>query len=449
MDPAPGAPGAPDHAPRHLRLVPTLLLVALALGAGVAGFAALARQRKEPARSPTAVPRTAVRAPAVARATHRETLTGYGRARPLRRARVAAELAATVLRVAPELEAGTRVASGTALVWLDDRDARAAAAGATARVAAARAALERAEADAAAVTEQHAAASGELAAARRELARVRGLVPQAASASEVDAQQMVVSVREQTTLALAGRLRTTAADVAARAADVRAAEAAEAAAALDVERSVVRAPWDGVIVSRAAQPGERVTPGAVLFDLVDPARVEVAVALPAARFGDVAAGAAASVRLHEDGAAVWSGSVARVAPAVDAERSTFDVFLEIEARAADSGAPVPPGAFVVAEVAGRTTADVFAVPREALVGDRLFVVELGAALADGGGRHEAVVHERRPHVARRLPDVVLVDSGLEPGERVVVTAVDRVAEGTHVIVLADAEGDAPADGTPR
>jgi hypothetical protein len=61
---------------------------------------------------------------------------------------------------------------------------------------------------------------------------------------------------------------------------------------------------------------------------------------------------------------------------------------------------------------------------------------------------EAIVAERMPAIARRLPEVALVESGLAAGELLVVTNLQQVAEGGRVRLVGDAseqvQGPKPA-----
>jgi RND family efflux transporter MFP subunit len=415
----------------------SLVLAAVIVGLGFAGFEILSAQAKPPERAAVAPLRTAVHVQPARRAPHREMLTGYGRARALRRAAVPAEIAATVSWVSPRLEAGRLVEEGEELVRLDPRDAQSAADEAVARLAQAEARLLRARGDRESLTAQIEVAARELTTTERELERLLELESKATSPSEVDAQRMAVAIREQAVLSLQGRRTSAAADERTAEAEIAAARSALEKARHDLERATVGAPYAGSIVERVAQPGERVAPGTVLFAIVDLRHVEIPVSLPASRHGEVAVGAAAEVRLREGGDVVWTGTVSRVSPDVDTERRTFEAFLDVVADEGRAAAVVAPGSFVVATIEGRVTDDVVAVPREAFVADALYVAEPDGPVDETSGARPALIHERRPGVVRRLPDMVLVRDGIEPGDLIVVTGVSEVAEGARVLVLDD------------
>ncbi len=433
-----------------LRVVLSIVLIVLIAGGGIGAFSTLMSLKKPPARTAGSPPRTAVQVEVATRRAHHEVVGGYGRARPLRAADVAAEVAALVVSVADELEAGSHVDAGAELVRLDDRDFKLALARARSTVRQSQAEVTRDRSISENLDAQIITATSELETSERELDRIRGLARKgAASPSELDGQTMQTSARKLAVLALESRRATSVADVERGKAGLERAEAAVAEAQNNLDRTVIRAPYAGRIVARSAQPGSRVAPGALLFRIVDTTRVEVPIALAAARFGSVRIGARASLRLSESGSVVWEGTVARVSPGVDADSRTFQAFLVVEAPAA-SGAdataesPVPPGAFVVAEIESTVHQNVFVIPRAAFIGDIVYLAtetpSEGSA-AEAGSRRQALVHERRPEVLLRLPDVVLARGGLEEGELVVVSNVEDIADGTRVRLIETGAAD--------
>ncbi|MCS7100056.1 MAG: efflux RND transporter periplasmic adaptor subunit, partial [Burkholderiaceae bacterium] len=153
--------------------------------------------------------------------------------------RLAAEIAARI--VAIPVDVGQRVAAGAVVVQLDDADARLA--------------LVQAEA-------AFAAAQARLALAESQLARARELRAQAFISPEALTQR-------ETELAVVR-------------AEVGSAEAALAAARRTLQKTVVRAPFAGVVMARPGQVGEIAQPGAPLLVLKDAAPPEIASPIPAA-----------------------------------------------------------------------------------------------------------------------------------------------------------------------
>jgi RND family efflux transporter MFP subunit len=411
-----------------VRVAISLALIVFLLAAGVRGYYILLAMRKQSVRSDKAPPRTAVSVERVTRSRHQERLTGYGRARALRQSVVDAEVGGVIRSLAPQLEAGATVAAGAELVKLDAREYEAAVARAEARLKQAQAGAERQKSTLVNLEKQLEVTRTELDSSRRERDRLRDLARSGhASQSEYDEQRLRTAVVERSELALQERFGNAEADLLRAEAEIAAGEADVATARLDLERTVIRAPYAGEIVRRDAQIGSRVAPGEPLFEIVDTSRIEVPLSLPASRFGEVRVGAHAAIRLTESGRVVWEGGVARVSPGVNSDQRTFRCFLVVEAA---SRSPVPPGAFVVATVDGTVEEDVIVLPRAAFVGDVVYVAE-----PDGEQEGVFVARERRPKVRRMLPSVALVEEGLEVDEEVLVSNVEEVADGTRVRVI--------------
>jgi len=144
-------------------------------------------------------------------------------------------------------------------------------------------------------------------------------------------------------------------------ADVQAAEAADAIARLNLERSRVRAPFSGAVAQRVASAGDYVSVGARIVRLVqtDPLRLRLDV--PERESVSVRAGQLVRVRVEGD-TNVYSGRLARVAPAI---RET-DRMLPIEADVPNPG-NLRASLFARAEIIVNEREEVVSVPQGALV----------------------------------------------------------------------------------
>ncbi|MCZ6785942.1 MAG: efflux RND transporter periplasmic adaptor subunit [Planctomycetota bacterium] len=411
------------------RVILSVVLIVGSLGLGLGAFFALWSARKPPAKRETVLPFITVRTEEVTRGPYREMLTGYGRARALRRAEVAAEVAGLVEETS--LEAGALVKEGTVLVRLDDRDLKNELAMRKARLDQTRAERDRLDVERESLELQHTTANEELQAAQRELDRLVTLVEtKVATQSELDSQRMLTALTRKATQELKGRVDRVEPEKRRLDAAIAAASADLDRAHHDLERAVIRSPFDGRIVERKVNQGDRVAVGTTLFSVVDLERIEIPVALPASRYGEVIPGSAAVVRLKAGAEPVWRGQVARVSPVVSDRDRTFFAYLVVE----DEKTPIPPGAFVIASIGGRRYDDVIAVPRTAFVGDTVFVAVKV--------RKETQAQARTPEVAALLPQVALVRGGLESGDRIIVTNLEQVADQT-VVVEAPSAPDSP------
>jgi RND family efflux transporter MFP subunit len=261
----------------------------------------------------------------------------------------------------------------------------------------------------------------ELAASEREVSRIQGLEGRGgATKSELDKERLRFLVRRGAILELEGRQASLEAQIERNRFESAEIETAVAEAQLDLARAVIHAPYAGVIVEKEVEVGARVAPGTVLFELVDLARIEIPVALPASRYGEVEVGAPASVRIGT-GVEPRRGTIARLAPRVSTEDRTFFAYVVLENVAGT--APVPPGAFVTAQVDGRRFADVIVLPRTAFVGRQVYVHQSGVARV------------REPSVRYTLPHVLIADGGLEEGDELILTNLEEIADGTRVMPI--------------
>jgi len=139
---------------------------------------------------------------------------------------------------------------------------------------------------------------------------------------------------------------------AANAAQMAAVLAQGAGKSLEVDDCILRAPFDGEVSLRLADPGSFVRPGSAILEVVDRTTVRLAAAVPEVDFAAVPPRTPVEVHLLADGRRVV-GEVARRAPAADPGTRTivFEVELPNAAREipvgttaeihVDVGAPVP------------------------------------------------------------------------------------------------------------
>lgn len=213
--------------------------------------------------------------------------------------------------------------------------------------------------------------------------------------------------------------RRAAAVTAAAQVDVAAAQLAEARARL--ERTEIRAPDDGIVLTRSAEVGQFPTPGGdPLFRLSRGSEVEVRAQLAEQDLPRVAVGQAATVRLTGI-AQPFEGRVRLVGPVIDPQTRLGWMRVDLE--------PHPmlrPGAFARGEV------DVGTSERP--------VLPQTAVLSDASGTYVMVVGQdgrvakRAVRVIDTKPRGVVIGEGLNGDERIVATAAAFLREGEQVRV---------------
>ncbi|MEM7349558.1 MAG: efflux RND transporter periplasmic adaptor subunit [Acidobacteriota bacterium] len=233
---------------------------------------------------------------------------------------------------------------------------------------------------------------------------------------------------------------------------LRAAEAELGMARLALERTQIRAPFDGRVHSKAVDLGQYLTPGQAVATIhaIDYAEVRLPVPdrqlafldLPLTfRNGTSGSGLDATLSARFSGRQQrWHGQVVRTEGELDRRSRMLNLVVRVEdpyGRRQPGKTPLAVGLFVDAEIAGRTVSG-FLLPRSALRG------ESQALVVDEEDR----LRIRDVEVVRVDREMVVVGDGLLAGERVCVSPLDTVVDGMRVRTL-DVEGPAAAPRSPQ
>lgn len=190
---------------------------------------------------------------------------------------------------------------------------------------------------------------------------------------------------------------------------------------LQLERTRVRAPFDGVVTERLRTPGEHTSPGDEIVRMVDPDSLEVVARAPLSSLAFVAAGT--ELQFHSQRHA-GSGTVRTLVPFGDSRSHMFELRVSIESSSWRAGEnvrlSVPTGA----------PTEVLAVPRDALVLRREGASVFRVNENDTAERVEVI-----PGVG--AGELVAVTGQIAPGDRVVVRGAERLRAGQPVNILGD------------
>ena len=220
---------------------------------------------------------------------------------------------------------------------------------------------------------------------------------------------------------------------------LEAAQAELQAVKLQRDRTTVRAPFDGRVRLAALNVGQYVRPGQQMGSIyaVDVAEVRLPlsdrqlslVEVPN-RFQDAVAPPLPEVTLTEKFAGrtyTWKGQVVRAEGGVDERNRLLYVVAQVQdPYAADPNQPGRPelvaGSFVEATIDGRRFENVFEVPRKALRNSsQLWVVDGNSQLRE---REVAIIYKGK--------DSIYISSGLQNGDRVVLSQMDIAVDGMTV-----------------
>jgi len=330
--------------------------------------------------------------------------SGYVTAR--RQATVSAKITGKVTEVL--IEEGMRVKEGAVLARLDDTEARA----------------------------QRDLARAQFAAARSQEGEIRAQLEQAERdyrrQQELFARQLVPAQALDAALAQRDTLR---ARLANNAEQIRVARESVAVAQVQLDNTVILAPFSGVVIAKAAQPGEMISPISAgggftrtgIGTIVDMDSLEIQVDVNESYINRVVSGQPVQATLNAYPDWKIPGSVIAIIPTADRSKATVKVRIAIDAKdpriVPDMGARV---AFLSApSAAPRTPAPVVVlVPVDAVRGDGATAVVF--VYADGRV-------QRRPVTAGQTVggDREIV-AGLRAGERVVMSPPATLKDGDPV-----------------
>lgn len=205
----------------------------------------------------------------------------------------------------------------------------------------------------------------------------------------------------------------------------------------ELERTRIRAPFDGVIGTRLVSPGARVTPDDLLarIDAVDP--MELAFTIPEVALPLATVGTDFELTVAAYPERRFPGVVTFISPTVDTETRR----ILVKGRVPNAERLLSPGMFatVSAELGERTG---FLVPEDAVVSDPggFFVWRIGA---DENAERVSV------SVGVRQADRVEIEADLQPGDRIVTAGTHKVRAGAKVTPVAAATAaPAPAVSEP-
>lgn len=210
---------------------------------------------------------------------------------------------------------------------------------------------------------------------------------------------------------------------------VEAASSALDKATMDLARTGIRAPFDGIVVSEGAEKGQVVAPQQVLATLVSTDEVWVLVSVPVASLsqltfaqGDGEGTSATVTREGTSGAGTrdtWPGEALRVLAELDSAGRMARVVVRVP-RPFDGehGTPLLIGSYVSVTFEARSPEGWMEIPM--------------VALRDNGEVHvmrEGTLHVQKVEVAWKTRDVVYLRSGLNEGDRVITSTIATPVAG--------------------
>jgi RND family efflux transporter MFP subunit len=263
------------------------------------------------------------------------------------------------------------------------------------------------------------------------LAELRDAEANFRRSQELLGKKFISEAQHSTDLARVDKAR---AAVASQRAAVNSARANREAAEVAVEQTLIRAPFDAIVLTKNADVGDNITPlssaagakGAVVT-VADMDTLEVEADVAESSIGKIAVNQPCEVQLDALPDIRLAAAVSRIVPTVDRSKAT----VLVKVRFIDKDSRVLPD----------MSAKVAFLERPPAAEDKKPVPALQArAIVEREGRKVAfAIRDGRAHrvevdTGRKLGDLVELRSGLQPGERVVLEPGEKLRDGASVAV---------------
>lgn len=323
-------------------------------------------------------------------------VSSEGNVQPKVETKIVAQVAGEVTELSPSLVAGGDFSKGDVLLKLDPRDYEIA-------LARSEATLSRA------MAEQRFAAE--------EASRVKSLYnDELTSIAQLQNAQRLASVAD---------------------AALQDAKASLDRARIDLDRSVIKAPFNGRVRTEDIDIGQYVPKGAMVAKVYDTDRLEVRLPLADAQLAyldpryaqtGLAGNMPASVILTADYAGTeqsWGAKLLRTEGDISTKSRFLYVIAEVTETVNSNGVRLPVGLFVDASIQGRTVDNLVSIPRTALRPDNSVMV------IDDDER----LHFRDVSIFKLSDSNAIIASGLASGERISISPLQFVVEGMPVTVI--------------
>ena len=418
------------------------LLFWVPVGLGVLAVVYAVRSREAPTRIEPEERITAVRVVEAASVRVVPRALGHGSVKPGKVWEAVGEVGGTVVYRHPELRRGAILAAGTELLRIDPTDYRHAVAEIEANIRAADAQLSLLEVRAVNAKRSLAIEERNLALARKQLARTRELLRRGAvSQSEADREERAVLTSEQAVQNLRNSVKLLPAERAVQQAQRDRLKHALETARHNLERTTVVAPFTCRIAAVNVELAQFAAKGQVWVEADGLEVAEVIAQVPMSRVlallqsrcrSAPEAGAViprlreeirAVVRLRSGDVAIeWPARFSRMSDTVDPRTRTVGVIVAVDQpyreALAEGRPPLVKNMYVEVELRGSPRPEAVVIPRTALRGGRVHVV-------NGEDRLES----REVVVDFTQANWAALRSGLTAGERVVISDLPFAGEG--------------------
>ncbi|MEP3048746.1 MAG: HlyD family efflux transporter periplasmic adaptor subunit [Roseibium sp.] len=408
------------------------------------GMNTLVATRPDVPKQPPQEKSYAVETITASRGDHAPVINVFGETTAGREVDLRALVGGEVIEVHPGLKAGGKVQKGEVLVAIDQFDYLGALTEAQANLAEAHAALVENQGRVVLEEANLVRAREQLEFAQRDLQRAEELLGTGAITERtLDDRKLLLSQRQQNLEQTQNRLALEEAKVIQKQAGIDRAEWRLENAERQLENTVLVAPFDAIVRSEAAELGRLVNVNDAVVSLYSSDEFEVRFTLSDNQYGRLIADNGTVVDrpvevvwyLGND-PIVYPAKVIRIGADVASARGGVDLIATMDTTTAK--VPLRPGAFVDVSLDDRTYENSFRIPETAYYGDGVVYI-----VKDGRLKQRAVT-------PLAIDDgSILVESGLEPGDTVLVTRIPEAGTGLLVVDVKNEPVDAEPEVSPN
>jgi len=381
-------------APKKSRTALKIILPLLILIAGFTGFKMLSQMKKTPHRQPPQQQGVLVDIVNPISGDYQVTVHATGTARAAREISLVPEVSGKVIKISPQLVSGGRFRKGEMLLKIDPSNYQ---------LAVEKARSDIARAEVALATEQ-------------EQAKLALDEWQRIDIADKGEPGPLVSREIQ--------LKQQRANLAAAKANLKLAE-------LNLQRTTLKAPFNGRISQEQVDLGQYLRAGSSIGKLSGTDRAEIYVPLPYAELqwleipknNSQKKGATVDISLPGQSHPRWQGKIIRSLGEIDPTTRMATVIVAVDSPYNQSQstdqADLETGMFVDIQLKGKSLKNIVTIPRKALRNNRqVWVIN-----------NENRLQIKQVEIARREKDRLLVSDGLDANDRIVTTSLAAAAEG--------------------
>ena len=416
----------------------------------------MVKNKQEPNRPPTEESRRAVHVVTVQPMTVIPRVTGYGYVEATETWEAITEVSGKVVAMHPELKKGAFLAKDTLLLRIDPQSYGLAKTKGQASVMSIEAQLTELDQQRKNTEKLLSIEKEALALTHKEIERKRQLQRKGyLSQSELDNEEKNLLARDAAVKNHLNTLALIPSQEQALLAQKKSNVSSLGEMQLDLERTEIRAPFDCRIAEVNVEVNEYAKQGTVLLKAINIASVEIPVKLAPGEFvnllpaefsvTDVFAGNITMEKIREqfgvkaevrlpmfNREATWEGTFRRTSASVDLQTGALTIFIAVSSpyEKMEQGVrpPLMPNLYCEVELQGRSRADRYLVPINAVHDGRVYLLNKESRLSSQPVTVEMV-----------MDDYAVIHEGLQPGEMVVLTDLVPAIEGMLLTPIADSQ----------